>query len=69
MSDGNDLPGFMIFDNFTKEFTVMTSDYIAAGTYTIRLNATLDDPFQAFNDELEITIQITSCANAMLFDI
>ncbi len=69
LSDGNDLPAFIAFDNVNREFTVMTTDYLEAGTYTIKLNATLDDPSEAFNDELEFTIEVTNCANAILSDI
>ncbi len=69
LSDGNDLPAFITFDDVNREFTVMSTDYLEAGTYTIKLNATLDDPSEAFNDELEFTIEVTNCANAILSDI
>ncbi len=47
----------------------MTTDYLEAGTYIVRLIYTLNDTYKSFNDELELTLEVSSCANTILSDI
>ena len=43
-----------------------STDYTLAGTYTIKMIATLDDAASAFNDEVEFDVVVTNCASVTI---
>ena len=60
LADGSPLPSFITFDPLTKKFTVDSSVASDAGTYAVKVKATLDDGSGTFNDDFVFDIVAVS---------
>jgi len=63
-SDNSGLPAAITFDPSSKVFTVVTTDSAHAGTYTVKIKATLDNVAVTVDETVTFTVTINdNCKN------